>query len=419
MSCLVAAELISTGAELLSGRSVNTHARELGECLGRFGIRLERDTTVGDDIPTIQSAIRDAAQRVQLVFITGGLGPTNDDVTRDALAGLVEQEIVMHEDSLHRLRERMHLANRPMTPARERQAWVLSGARVLPNSAGAAPGEHIQDKGIQYFLLPGPPPEFRAILDEHIAPWLAEQTSQGQGPLRERILLVHGLGEGDIVDRFENARFPPPGIVTAYCAGAGRVEVRLHPTAGTSDAALDQAADQVAELLGDSVYARKRVALVQCVGEALIAARATVGTAESCTGGLLGAQITQVAGSSAYFKGGIIAYADAIKIQQLDVDAALVDRHGAVSEAVARAMAQGARTRLQTDYAIAVTGIAGPDGGTPEKPVGLVHSAIATPDAVHAYRDQFPGTRETIREATCRSAWMRLLRLLPPRRGAA
>lgn len=412
MSC-TEAELISTGAELLSGRSVNTHARDLGECLGRFGIRLTRDTTVGDDIETIQSAVRDAAQRVSLVFITGGLGPTNDDVTRDALARLVGQKIVMDKASLERLRERMRIANRPMTPARERQALVLSGARVLPNSAGAAPGEHVQAKGIDYFLLPGPPTEFRTILEEHIVPWLADQSKQGAGPLRERILLVHGLGEGDIVDRLEKANFPPAGIVTAYCAGAGRVEVRLHPTADTDDIALDQATDQAAALLGDSVYARQRVSLPQLVGQALLAAQATVATAESCTGGLIGAQLTHIAGSSAYFKGGIIAYADDVKEHQLSVEPSLLAEHGAVSEPVARAMAVGARQQLQADYAIAVTGIAGPGGGTKDKPVGLVYTAIATPDAVHVVRDIFPGNRETIREATCRNALMRLLRHLP------
>jgi nicotinamide-nucleotide amidase len=403
------AELVSTGAELLSGRSINTHARLLGERLGRLGITLTRDTTVQDDLASIQAALRDAATRVDTIFVSGGLGPTNDDVTRDAVADLLHRRVVMDTDSLNRLRERMIRAQRPMTPARERQALVVAGAHVWPNPVGAAPGERIQQDGKTYFLLPGPPPEFQAILDEHIVPYLA-QTLGDTVALRERVLLVHGLGEGDIVHRFDQASFPPAGITTAYCAGAGRVEIRLHPaTPETADALLDEAAEHVARMLGTAVYARERVELEELVARRFRERKQTLATAESCTGGLIGARLTALPGCSDFYVGGIIAYANEVKERMLRVPAALLQNEGAVSEAVARAMADGARAQAQSDYAVAVTGIAGPGGGTAEKPVGLVYLAVAGPDGTRAFRTIFPGNRETIREATCRAALRHLL----------
>lgn len=405
------AELVSTGAELLSGRSVNTHARLLGERLGRIGIALTRDTTVPDDQAVIETAVREAAERVDLVFVSGGLGPTNDDVTRDALARLLHRRIVMDEAALRTLTERMTRAGRPMNEARARQALVLEGAAVLPNSAGAAPGERIEAHGIVYFVLPGPPAEFQSILDEHVMPWLTQRVDPSA--LRERVLLVNGLGEADIVHRFEAADFPPGGIVTAYCAGAGRVEVRLHPeSAATPDAALDEAADRAAALLGEFVYARERIEPEALIGRLLTQRRRTLATAESCTGGLIGERITSVSGSSAYYLGGVISYADEVKIRELGVAEADLRREGAVSEIVARQMAEGVRRRFRADYGVAVTGIAGPTGGSPEKPVGLVFIALAHPGGADVARHVFPGNRETIREWTCRAALLMLAKTI-------
>ncbi len=401
------AELVSTGAELLSGRSVNTHAQYLGTVLGRLGIELMRDTTIRDDGPTIQAVVAAAAQRVELVFVTGGLGPTNDDVTRDALAAYLGRRVVMDDASLAVLRERMQQIGRAMTPARERQALIVEGAHVLPNPVGAAPGEIIHQNGVYFIVLPGPPVEFRALMESAVVPWLQEQV-HGTVALRERVLLTHGLGEGDIVHRFEQADFPPAGIVTAFCAGVGRVEVRLHPADATvPDDALDQAAATAAALLGAAVYATQRVELEELIGQRLRDLGWTIATAESCTGGLIGSRLTSVPGSSDYVAGGIVAYADAVKHELLGVDAALLRSEGAVSAAVAEAMAVGVRQRLGADVGVSVTGIAGPGGGSADKPVGLVFSAVALPDQVEVFRDQFPGTRETVREAACRALLMR------------
>lgn len=402
------AELITTGAELLSGRSVNTHAAFIGERLGRLGIVLDRDTTVRDDRATITSAIREAAARTDCVLLTGGLGPTNDDVTRDALAIWLGRRIVTDTEALDRLRAHMELAGLPMTAARERQALVLEGATVLQNAAGAAPGEWIEQDGTVYVLLPGPPSEMRVVWDDGVMPRLRQAMGDGLA-LRERVLLVHGLGEGDVVQRFEEAGIPSAGITTAYCAGAGRLEIRLHPADDTDDVRLDAEADRVAALLGDHVYARERVDLEVLVGQRLAARGRTLVTAESCTGGLIGKRLTAIDGSSAYYLGGIIAYADAAKTRHLQVAPDLLQREGAVSEAVARQMAEGARIALSADYSVAVTGVAGPSGGTPDKPVGLVFIAVGHPDGTDVYRHCFPGNRTVIREQTGRAALIHLL----------
>lgn len=397
------AELISTGAELLSGRSLNTHARLLGERLGRLGIALTRDTTVPDDIGAIQQAVQDAMGRVDLIFVSGGLGPTNDDVTRDALAALLDRRIVMDADALALLRERMERAGRVMNPSRERQALVLEDAVVLSNPAGAAPGQRLTKDEKTFIVLPGPPVEFEAILDTHVMPWLTAALG-GARALRERVLLTQGIGEADIMERFQAAKFPPANIVTAYCAGAGRVEVRLHPDESVSDAELNDAADQAALLLGEFVYARERVELNVLVAKKMIERDRTLATAESCTGGLIGTRLTDVPGCSRYYRGGVIAYDNDVKRDQLGVSSAMLEREGAVSEAVARAMAEGVRDRFSTTLGLAVTGIAGPDGGTAEKPVGLVYIALAGPDGTEAVRHTFLGNREMVREATCRAA---------------
>ena len=407
------AELVSTGAELLSGRSVNTHARLLGERLGQLGIALQRDTTVPDVIDTIQETVRDALQRVDLVFVSGGLGPTNDDVTRDAVADLLGRRVVMDEASLHVLRERMTRAGRALNPARERQALIVEGAAALSNAVGAAPGERIEQEGKTLFLLPGPPPEFQAVLDDHVVPWLIERRV-GDGALPEELLLLYGLGEADIVQRFESAGFPPDGVRTAYCAGAGRVEVRLLPEPGVGDEPLRAAADRAAELLGADVYARERIELEALVGGLLAEKQLTLATAESCTGGLIGERITSVGGSSAYYLGGLISYADEVKVRELGVDADALKRDGAVSEGVARQMAEGVRERFGADVGLAVTGIAGPAGGTPEKPVGLVYIAVAHLRGTDIRRNVFPGDRHTIREWTCRAALDLTRRALQP-----
>lgn len=387
-------ELVSTGTELLSGRTLNRHAQVLGGHLLPLGIVLDRDTTVPDDIAGIEQAVSSALERVDVVVVSGGLGPTSDDVTRDAVARLTGRGIVMDETSRASLRTRCQLAGRLVTEQTERQALVVEGAEALPNSVGLAPGERVEWKGKTLFLLPGPPDEFLAVLVEHVMPRLREMCGR---TIASRTLMTCGIGESDIVARFEEAGFPPGGLDIAYSAAPGRVEITISSPEGDEDLAASAAAE-ARELIGEYVYAEERLGIEEVVGRLLAGRGATVAVAESCTGGLIGHKLTSVSGSSVYFLGGVVAYSNDAKMRELGVDPGVLQREGAVSETVARAMADGVRERWGADYGVGVTGIAGPTGGTPEKPVGLVFVAVADAKRTWARKLNFTGHRERIKE---------------------
>lgn len=389
------AELISTGSELLSGRTVNRHAQALGGRLLELGIRLMRDTTVPDDPECMRDAVQSAAERADLLFISGGLGPTSDDITRDVLAEWLGRGIVTNATALEHIRVRCEAAGRTMNDARARQALVLEGAEVLPNRAGAAPGEMIElDGHKRLFVLPGPPSEFQAVLDDEIMPRLRELP--GVAASTDRVFMTCGMPEADVVTAFERERIPVEGLAAAFCSAPGRVEIRLSDT-GAGPEALEQEAEKVRGVVGSHLFAEECITLEEALGRKLSYVKATLAVAESCTGGMVGERLTSAPGSSVWFKGGIIAYANEVKEQQLRVPASLLDTHGAVSAPVAEAMAEGVKARLGTDYALAVTGIAGPDGGTAEKPVGLVYTAVAGPDSVHVEEHRFKGNRDAVR----------------------
>lgn len=397
------AELVATGDELLNGRSVNTHARRLGEALGALGIELARETTVRDDRAAIAGTLREALARAPLVFVTGGLGPTCDDLTREALSDVLGRPIVMDQPSLERMQRRYAAAGRSMTASRERQALVISEADVLSNSAGAAPGEQLEaGDGRVIFVLPGPPREFEAILTEHVIPRLRALYPDAR-PRPCAIFMVCGPGESDIVDRLADGGFDPGPLNLAYCAAPGALEVRLTGQPG-EEHTVAHAAQKLRELLGDDAYAESRRDLADVVGDRLRARRATLATAESCTGGGLGARMTAITGSSEWYLGGVIAYANEAKLRELGVPESVLAAHGAVSEPVACAMAEGVRRRFGSDYGLAITGIAGPSGGTDEKPVGLVWIALADAVGGAAVKSRFPGDRESVRQWSAQHA---------------
>lgn len=403
-------ELVTTGAELLSGRTVNRHAQTLGDVLAPLGLRLVRDTTVPDDRAAIEDAVRGALARVDLVLVSGGLGPTSDDVTREAMCAITGRTLVMNEEARQRIVDRYTRSGRALNPSVERHALVLSGATVLQNSAGLAPGERIEVGGQRtedglpggalakpgrrkvVFLLPGPPREFASVLTEHVLPWLREHVAVA--PPDQRIFQVCGIGESDIVTRLEPLGFPPPGLdEVAYCAQPGRVEIRLTAPPAAA-AALDTAVRQVRDGLGEHIFAEERIDLAAVVARLLAGRNATLATAESCTGGLIGHRLTNISGSSAWYLGGVVAYANEAKVRDLGVPAETIARHGAVSGETARAMAAGVRARFGADYGLAVTGVAGPTGGTPEKPVGLVWLAVADVAGATSRQHRFAGSRE-------------------------
>ncbi len=388
-------ELICTGAELLNGRSVNTHARWLGGRMEDIGFRLRRETTVGDTEGEIADAVRDAMHRVPIVFISGGLGPTCDDLTREAVAGLLGRRLAPDPDSLERMRRRYAAVGRELTESRRRQALIVEGAAALSNSAGAAPGERIETDRNILFLLPGPPKEFYAIIEEHVVPWLRRRFPEVRPPARA-IFQLCGVPESDAVERLAAAGFDAGPLALAYCASPGNLEVRL--TGRPEDEALVYAkAAAVRAVFRSDIYVEGREDLAAVVVRALAAAGATAAVAESCTGGGLGRRLTAVPGSSRVFRGGVVAYANDVKERLLGVPPDMLAREGAVSAATAERMAAGVRKRLDATYGVAVTGIAGPDGGTPEKPVGLVFIAVADAAGAVARRFQFIGDREQIR----------------------
>lgn len=402
-------ELITTGSELLNGRTVNRHAQVLGSRLERLGYTLLRDTTVPDSAAAIVEVLRGALIRVDVVIVSGGLGPTTDDITPEAVARLFGRSVVMDPGSLGELRRRYGSLGRAVTPAAERQARIVEKAVALPNPVGVAPGERLDVGGKTVFILPGPPAEFLAILEQHVLPWLDAALPE-RPAARQAVLMVCGMGESDIAAIFENARFPPADIQTAYCAAPGRIEVRF--SSGPSGGDPEAAAREAAALLGGHIYSIRREDLEEVAGRWLTQEKRTLAVAESCTGGLLGARITAVSGSSAYFRGGVIVYANEMKTAELGVPAGLIDGKGAVSPKVAAHMARAVAEKFKSDYGLSITGIAGPTGGTPDKPVGLVYIALAEKERVQVRQYRFGGDRERIREWSVRMALDMLRRRL-------
>ncbi len=401
-------ELVSTGAELLSGRTLNTHTQTLARYLADIGLELVRETSAPDDPIAIRDAVRDALSRVSVVVVTGGLGPTSDDVTREAVAEIIGAQIILHAATREAIRQRYERTNRIWSEKVSRHALVLSGADVLENRVGLAPGEAILWQGRQIFLLPGPPHEFEAVLLDHVLPRLR---SVAAAPPLQQLFQVTGLGESDIVRLLPDPEFPGPGVSVAYCASPGLVEVRLTAPPSAADAHA-RAAALVRERIGEYIFAERRVDLETVVVEALRAAGKTVALAESCTGGLVGHRLTNVPGSSEVFLGGVMAYSNESKIRDLGVPADVLELVGAVSAEVAAAMAEGVRARFGSDFGIGITGIAGPGGGTPQKPVGLVFVAVADRSGVVVEEARSAGPRATIKLTTSQRALDALRRRL-------
>ncbi|HMP73626.1 MAG TPA: CinA family nicotinamide mononucleotide deamidase-related protein [Kiritimatiellia bacterium] len=393
-------ELITTGSELLNGLALNRHGQTLGRELASRGYGLARDTTVGDDGAAIRDILVGALERADVVLMSGGLGPTDDDLTRGIVADLWGCGVVMDEGSRQRIAERYAARNKPLNGFAEQHALVVEVAEVLENRVGLAPGELLmtmEEKAL--FLLPGPPREFRAILEDHVLPWIVARHPAEKVP--ERTFQVLGPGESDVLLRMEQAGFSREGLEIAFCASPGRVLVTL----GAGDAVrLEGAARAFEGLFSRGEIERGHESLEGLVLGRLRRAGRTVAVAESCTGGGLGGLLTSVPGASAVFRGGVIAYANEVKSRLLGVAEDVLVDHGAVSEPVARSMAEGARDRLGADYGISITGVAGPDGGTETKPVGLVFIGVAGPSATEVLRLQAGGDREVIRLWAIQSA---------------
>jgi len=376
------AEIIAVGSELLTPFKADTNSLVLTTRLNDLGILVAGKAIAGDDAEMLAALVRLALARVDLVVTTGGLGPTEDDVTREAVAGALA--LAMHEDPtlMRAIEARFERRGLAMPASNRRQAMVPDGAAVLVNPAGTAPGLWIDAGEQAVVLLPGPPREMRAILDGDLKPRLAARS--GGPPVERRVISTTGRPESavdEVVAPIYGAwRSGPLPITTTILAANGQIELHLSAASDGSDAArqrLDAAVGTLAGALGDIVFSVDGQPLEAVVGSGLRARGWRIAAAESCTGGGLLSRLTDIPGSSAYVIGGVVAYENAVKVADLGVPAAMIEAHGAVSEPVALAMAEGVRARLSADVGVAVTGIAGPDGGSAEKPVGTVVIAVA------------------------------------------
>jgi nicotinamide-nucleotide amidase len=415
---IVKIELINTGSELMLGRVLNSHQQWICRQLADRGYVVDRQVAVSDAGPVIQASVREALERADLVITTGGLGPTSDDLTRDLIARLLGRRLVEHPPSLENIDRFFRARNRPMPPSTRVQAMVPEGATVLPNAFGTAPGLAFgldtkrpgSSRPQWLILLPGPPRELHPMFRDQVVPILAREFPLSD-PFVCRTLRTTGLGESMVEERVAGplASRVASGLELGYCARTGEVDVRLVARGPEASRVVEEAERICRELLRKHVFGVDDDSLEGVVVRLLTERGLSIGTAESCTGGYISHRITAVPGASAVFRGAVVAYHNDIKRQCLGVTESLLAEHGAVSEACAKAMAEGARRVLGVDFAISVTGIAGPSGGSPEKPVGTVFLGLASPSGTTVLRQFNPFERETFKFVTSQQA-LNLLR---------
>jgi len=393
---MTTAAVLATGTELTRGELVNTNATWLAEALTGLGFDVLELATVGDDATQISRALERLSRLARVVVCTGGLGPTTDDLTSAVVAELLGVPLVRDAASYDAIRERFARFGRTMSESNAKQADFPRGATVLPNERGTAPGFAVELGTAVACFLPGVPSEMTAMFEGRVLPLLAPIERVARHQIRLR---AFGLPESEVNDRLAGLE-AKHDVALGYRASAAELEVKVL-AGGTSpeDAAARAraAAIEVRARLGSAIFGEGTASLPSVLVELLAAQGATLALAESCTGGLGAELVTRVPGASRVLVGGVVAYSNELKVRLLGVDPALLDAHGAVSEEVARAMAEGARTTTQATYALAFTGIAGPGGGSAEKPVGLVHLALAGPSGTTPERRIFPGTRDEVR----------------------
>jgi nicotinamide-nucleotide amidase len=388
------AEIIAVGSELLTPQRLDTNSLYLTGQLNTLGVEVVRKTVVGDERERLTDSILGAAARSKIVVLTGGLGPTEDDLTREAVAGALGRSLVFHQDICDGIEARLRFFGRKMAEINRRQAYVIEGAEVLPNERGTAPGQWILNDGVAFVLLPGPPTELQAMFEGQCLPRL-QQLLPPQ-VIRTRWLRVVGISESELDQLISPVYKRYTNLATTILAVSGEIHVHLRARCASEHEAetlVAEASAEIEPLLGDRVYSCNGDSLEKVIGDLLRARRASLSVAESATGGLLGGRITAVPSASDYFRGGFVTYSDRMKIQLLGVPAELIAEHTAVSEPVAKAMAEGARAGTGSDYALSITGYAGPEGDK----VGLVFIGLAAPDGSEVRRLQWPADRDRVR----------------------
>jgi nicotinamide-nucleotide amidase len=395
---MLSAEIIAIGSELLTPRFKDTNSLYLTEQLNAIGIPVVMKTIVGDDEHYLEDAIRHSLARTPILITIGGLGPTEDDVTRKVVGRVLQRQLVLNDEILAKLQRRFKARGVEMPANNARQALVLAGSEILENHNGTAPGLWIRAEKNHVILLPGPPSELKPLFETSCMPRLHEMA--GGMALARCVFRTAGLPESILDARIASIYTKYKNPETTVLARPGQVEVRLTAHGKNREDAerlLKELGDQIEQELGDFIFARTESSLEEVVGIYLATKNATISTAESCTGGMVAERLTNVSGSSRYFMSGVICYSNESKMELAGIPPLLLEMQGAVSNEVARGLAEGIRARAGTTIGVGVTGIAGPTGGSPEKPVGTVYIAVATPTETEHRQFLFPGDRERIR----------------------
>jgi nicotinamide-nucleotide amidase len=386
------AAIIAIGSEMLGPTRVDTNSLKITSALETYGVSVARKSVVGDLLADLVAEIRYAFDRAGLLVITGGLGPTEDDLTREALAEAFGLTIEVDQSIVDWIEKRFAERGWTMPEVNRRQGNVFTGQTTLRNQRGTAPGFHIETGGKHVWVFPGVPHELEWMLATYFTPWLAETT--GGRPRIRRVLKIAGMTESAVEEKLKPYYERHPGELVTILASGGQIEV--HVTSEARDF-IESREAELRELFGLRLFGADDDTLESVIGALLLARGETVSTAESCTGGLLGSRITDVPGSSAWYLGGAVCYTAAAKIDLAGVDPALIREHGEVSEPVALALARGARERFHTPWGVGITGIAGPTGGTPEKPVGTVHIAVSGPNGEQHRKLFWPASRTMVK----------------------
>ncbi len=390
------AELIAIGDEILIGQTVDTNSTFIATQLNAQGISVKQKRVIADDADDIIFALDSLHAHTKLVFITGGLGPTKDDITKKTLGAYFGGEMEYHEEVFEHIEKLFAGFNRTPSSANKSQAYLPSSCMPLLNKLGTAPGMRFQKGGIYYFSLPGVPYETERLVEKEIMPWINQKLQKGN--VVHKTVLTQGVPESelaDIIKDWEDAL--PKGVKLAYLPSAGMVKLRLSSYSESADIArkrIDYELSKLPKMLGDILFGEGAGSIEEVIGIELKKRKLTMATAESCTGGYIAHMITSIPGSSAYFKGSIVSYANEIKEEFLGVSPTDITNKGAVSEEVVTAMALGIKEKFKVDFALATSGIAGPNGGSKEKPVGTVWIAMAGPNGVKAHKFSFGRNRE-------------------------
>ena len=399
------AEIIAVGSEMLTPQRVDTNSLYLTGELNNLGVEVVTKCVIGDDRERLADAVHRALKRSEIVILSGGLGPTEDDLTRESVAQALDRKLEYHPEIAQALEERFARMKRKMAEVNKRQAFIIQGAAILPNDRGTAPGQWVEESGSVVMLLPGPPHELKAMFEQQCLPRLARVVPKQA--IRTLHMRVTGMSESDLDQTIAPVYTKYTNPVTTILAANGDLQIHLRArctTVGEADTLLAEVGGPIELLLGDRIYSRNGDPLEVVVGDMLRKLHATVAVAESATGGLLGDRFSSVPGSSEYFLGGLITYTKAMKTELLGVLPEVLEEFGAVSKETAEAMAIGARRRTNATYALSITGLAGPDSGGEKVPVGTVFVGIADAAGNYVAHRQFIGDRTRIRVFTCQMA---------------